>query len=90
MSKKKIEAAWDALWEDHKKQSEVETIESMNAEGWKTLEQAASKLGLHKVSLYHRIRSGCYEVKKVRVRTGGAIRLTNFIRPKGMAATAFQ
>ena len=74
---------WDDVWQSFKEANETTTIEAMNAEGWKTIQQAADAVGLSRPRINQLAIEGKLlerEVKKVVV--GGKIREINFVKPK--------
>lgn len=77
MSKKTIEQAWAAFYQANQKT----TIEAMNAEGWKTIDQVAQECGLSKSRINHLAVDGKIERTKRKVFHGGRTREVNFVRP---------
>lgn len=73
-----IEDAWKAFFESNK----TVTIEQMNAEGWKTVEQVASESGLSLSRVSGIIGEGGFDVVKKKAQLKGRVREMNFIRPK--------
>jgi hypothetical protein len=74
--------SWDSVWDSFKEENTKTTIEAMNAEGWKTIEQAAQECGLSKCHINHMANDGKMESVKKRVFLGGITREINFVRPK--------
>jgi predicted transcriptional regulator len=54
----------------------------MNAEGWRTVEQVMETSKLSNARIYNMIREGLFEREKKKVKTGGMIKVLNFVRPK--------
>lgn len=77
MSKKTIEEAWKKFYQDNQKT----TIEAMNAEGWKTVEQVSKESGVSKCRLTYMANDGKLERTKRKIFTGNKTREINFIRP---------
>ena len=74
--------SWDEMWDSFKEENTKTTIEAMNAEGWKTLEQAADESGLGRTTIRHMVKAGKMEQIKAKVFFVGAVRNMNFVRPK--------
>jgi len=74
--------SWDDVWASFNAENPRTTIEAMNVEGWKTLEQASEAIGLSKVHVNHMANDGKMEIIKKRVYHGGATREMAFVRPK--------
>lgn len=73
---------WDDVWASFKEDNETTTIEAMNAEGWKTIEQTAQEIGLSRTHINTMANVGNLERTKRKVFTGGKTREINFVRPK--------
>ena len=74
--------SWESVWDSFKEENTRTTIEAMNAEGWKTLEQASLDSGLGRTTIRHLASNGKVERTKVKVFFMGATRDMTFIRPK--------
>jgi len=74
--------SWDSIWAsfgaDHKKT----TIEAMNAEGWKTIEQTSKDVGLSRQRLNQMAIDGILERIKRKICDEGVTREINFVRPR--------
>ena len=75
-----VEAAWDAFY----RYTEVEDLQALNAEGWKTLEQVVSATGRSRNTIDgFTIASSDFERRSVRLQAvNGAVRRTTIVRPK--------
>jgi hypothetical protein len=78
IDKKKIEKAWEAFFVSNA----TTTIEAMNAEGWKTIEQIAKATGKSERTINKLAYSDTMETEKKRVPINGATRMVVFMRPK--------
>lgn len=74
--------SWDKVWDSFYNDNTKTTIEAMNAEGWKTIDQVTSKTGLSSPRIYNMIRDGKFESVKKKIFHTGKTRDINFIRPK--------
>ena len=74
--------SWDGIWESLNEDRGKSTIESMNADGWKTVVQAAESTGLSRPRVNHMAHEGKLEWTKRRVYSGGKTREMMFVRPK--------
>jgi len=81
-SPKIVVESWESVWDSFKEENAKTTIEAMNAEGWKTLEQAAKECGLSKCHINHVANGGKMESVKKKVFLSGLTREINFVRPK--------
>jgi hypothetical protein len=81
-SPKIVVQSWDKVWESFKEDHTKTTIEAMNAEGWKTLEQASLDSGVGRTTIRHLASNGKVEKAKVKVFFMGATREMTFFRPK--------
>ncbi len=75
--------SWDKVWRSFRESNESTTIEAMNAEGWKTVKQAAEESGyaanyINSMAL----RGKKLELVKKKVNYGTSVREVNFVRPK--------
>lgn len=73
---------WDDIWAHHKKTLDLVTVESMNADGWKTYEQVGQLFGVHRMTVANWVNTGRYDSRKEKTRYKGCIREVNFVRPK--------
>jgi gamma-glutamyl:cysteine ligase YbdK (ATP-grasp superfamily) len=78
---------WDDVWRSFKDNSEYTTIEAMNADGWKTVDQVMKITGLSNSRIRNMISEEKFDREKKRVKDGGTIKTMNFVRPK---ATTYQ
>lgn len=74
--------SWDKVWKSFDQKNSIISIEAMNAEGWRTVEQVMETSKLSNARIYNMIREGVFEREKKKVKTGGMIRVLNFVRPK--------
>ena len=74
--------SWDKVWESFNAANQRTTIEAMNAEGWKTVEQASKESGISRCRLTYMANEGKFERVKRRVFIGEITRELNFIRPR--------
>ena len=73
---------WNSVWQSFRDSCALTTIEEMNVEGWKTIEQTSNEIGLSRPHINAMANSGKLERIKRKVFTGGKSREINFIRPK--------
>lgn len=73
--------SWDKVWSSFNAENKKTTIEAMNAEGWKTIDQVAQECGLSKSRINHLAVDGKIERTKRKVFHGGRTREVNFVRP---------
>jgi hypothetical protein len=73
--------SWDSVWASFNAENEKTTIESMNAEGWKTVQQAARDSGLSRPRINHIANEGKLERIKRKIFINGVTREINFVRP---------
>jgi hypothetical protein len=76
-----VVGSWDDAWS--RESSQATTIESMNADGWKTIRQASEAMGINASTIGSRVRNGYFDTIQKRALSGGCHRMVNFIRPKG-------
>jgi hypothetical protein len=74
--------SWDKVWESFDSQNTKTTVEAMNAEGWKTVDQVIQKTELSSPRIYNMIREGKFETIKRKVYYAGKTRDLTFVRPK--------
>lgn len=74
--------SWDSVWASFEENNEKTTVEAMNADGWKTVDQVIETIGLSKSRIYNMIREGKMERVKKKVTVNGLTNKINFIRPK--------
>lgn len=74
--------SWDSIWDSFKEENTKTTIEAMNAEGWKTIQQAAKESGISRPHINCLANSGKLERVKRKVFLSGLTREVNFVRPK--------
>jgi hypothetical protein len=75
-------SSWDKVWESIGKDATLTTIESMNAEGWKTVGQVMEVTSLSSSRIRNMIVEGKFEREKKKVKDGGTVKTMNFVRPK--------
>ena len=81
-SPKIVIPSWDSVWESFDTHNEKTTIEAMNADGWRTVDQVTQKTGLSSPRIYNMVREGKFETVKKKVFYGGKTRDIKFVRPK--------
>jgi hypothetical protein len=74
--------SWDSMWESFDDHNQKTTIEAMNAEGWRTVDQVIQKTGLSSPRIYNMVREGKFETVKKKVFYAGKTRDIKFVRPK--------
>ncbi len=74
--------SWDSVWESFKDNTEYTTIEAMNAEGWKTVDQVMKITGLSNSRVRNMIYEDRLDREKRRVKDNGTFKTINFVRPK--------
>jgi hypothetical protein len=74
--------SWDSVWQSFQDSSALTTIEKMNEQGWKTIEQTSEVIGLSRPHINSMANSGKLDRVKRKVLIGGKSREINFIRPK--------
>lgn len=79
---KTVVPSWDSIWKSFKEERQKTSIELMNAEGWKTLQQVADELGMSRPHINAMALNGNFEMKKRKVFHAGKTRELVFIRPK--------
>jgi len=77
-----VVSSWDKVWESFDSHNTKTTVEAMNAEGWKTVDQVIQKTGLSSPRIYNMIREGKFETIKRKVYYAGKTRDLTFVRPK--------
>ena len=77
--------SWDDIWSSFKEDNTITTIEAMNVEGWRTVDQVIKVSGLSNSRIYNMIREGKFEREKKKVKDGGTAKMLNFVRPKVLA-----
>jgi hypothetical protein len=70
------------VWESIGKESALTTIEAMNAEGWKTVDQVMKITGLSDSRIRNMIGEERFDRVKKKVKDSGTIKTINFVRPK--------
>jgi hypothetical protein len=75
-------SSWDKVWESIGKDASLTTIEAMNAEGWKTVDQVTEITGLSNTRIRNMINEQKFDREKKKVRDGGTVKTLNFVRPK--------
>lgn len=78
MNKNKIEEAWGAFFAANTRT----TIEEMNKDGWKTIQQVAEATGKSDRTINKLAYSDSMETVKKTVMNNGSSRPTIFMRPK--------
>jgi hypothetical protein len=81
-SPKIVIQSWDSVWESFDTDNQKTTIEAMNAEGWRTVDQVMQKAGLSSPRIYNMVREGKFETVKKKVFYAGKTRDIKFVRPK--------
>jgi hypothetical protein len=81
-SPKIVIQSWDSVWESFDTDNQKTTIEVMNAEGWRTVDQVMQKVGLSSPRIYNMVREGKFETVKKKVFYAGKTRDIKFVRPK--------
>lgn len=74
--------SWDSMWESFDNHNQKTTVEAMNAEGWRTIDQVTQKTGLSSPRIYNMVREGKFETVKKKVFYGGKTRDIKFVRPR--------
>lgn len=74
--------SWGDVWESFKEDHSKTSIESMEAEGWKTAINAAKEVGLSRQSMFDLIARGRVDSIKVKIDYSGKTREMTFVRPK--------
>ena len=77
-----VVSSWDKVWESFDSHNTKTTVEAMNAEGWKTVDQVIEKTGLSSPRIYNMVREGKFETVKKKVFHTGKTRDIKFVRPK--------
>lgn len=75
-------SSWDKVWESISKDSELTSIEAMNAEGWKTVGQVMEITNLSSSRIRNMIIEGKFDSEKKKVKDCGTVKTMNFVRPK--------
>lgn len=73
--------SWDSVWDSFKEENVKTTVEAMNAEGWKTIQQAAQSIGISRNHMNALANEGKMEMTKRKVFLAGVTREVNFVRP---------
>jgi hypothetical protein len=81
-SPKIVIQSWDRVWKSFDTDNQKTTIEAMNAEGWRTVDQVIQKTGLSSPRIYNMVREGKFETVKKKVFYAGKTRDIKFVRPK--------
>ena len=81
-SPKIVIQSWDSVWNSFDTDNQKTTIEAMNADGWRTIDQVTQKTGLSSPRIYNMVREGKFESVKKKVFYGGKTRDIKFVRPK--------
>jgi hypothetical protein len=77
-----VVSSWDKVWESFKEDNTKTTVEAMNAEGWKTVNQVSEETGLSISRINGMVHEKKVENVKKKVYISGKTREINFIRPK--------
>lgn len=72
----------DSIWESFKAENQKTTIESMNRDGWKTLQQVADMVGMSRPHINGMALNGKFETIKKKVYHCGKTRELTFVKPK--------
>jgi hypothetical protein len=81
-SPKIVIQSWDNVWKSFDTDNQKTTIEAMNAEGWRTVDQVIQKTGLSSPRIYNMVRERKFETVKKKVFYAGKTRDIKFVRPK--------
>jgi hypothetical protein len=81
-SPKIVIQSWDSVWNSFDTDNQKTTIEAMNADGWRTVDQVIQKTGLSSPRIYNMVREGRFETVKKKVFYAGKTRDIKFVRPK--------
>ena len=81
-SPKIVVPSWDEVWDSFNANNQKTTIEAMNDDGWKTIDQAAKDCGLSNCRINQLANAGSLERIKKKVWLGERTREINFVRPK--------
>jgi hypothetical protein len=73
--------SWDKVWASFEEHNTKTTVEAMNAEGWKTVDQVIQKTKLSNSRIYNMIRQGFLESVKKKIYHAGKTRDSVFVRP---------
>lgn len=73
--------SWDSIWDSFSADHQKTTIEAMNSEGWKTIEQASKEIGLSKPRINQMANDGIIDRIKRKIYYDGITREMNFVRP---------
>ena len=74
--------SWDKVWESFDSRNTKTTVEAMNAEGWRTIDQVVQKTQLSNPRVHNLIKEGKFESVKKKVLYFGRTREIVFVRPK--------
>ena len=77
-----VVSSWDKIWESFDSHNTKTTIEAMNADGWRTIDQVARKTRLSSPRVHNLIREGAFESVKKKILYFGKTREMVFVRPK--------
>ena len=73
--------SWDDVWSSFDTDNTKTTVEAMNAEGWRTIDQVIAKTGLSSPRIHNMIREGKFESVKKKIFHAGKTRDIKFVRP---------
>lgn len=74
--------SWDKVWESFDSRNTKTTVEAMNTEGWRTIDQVVQKTQLSNPRVHNLIREGKFESVKKKVLYFGRTREIVFVRPR--------
>ena len=74
--------SWDSVWASFEGDNTKTTVEAMNAEGWRTIDQVTARTGLSSPRIYNMVREGKFESVKRKVFYAGKTREIKFVRPQ--------
>lgn len=74
--------SWEQVWASFEEGNTKTTVEAMNAEGWKTVDQVARKTQLSSPRVHNMIREGKFDSVKKKILYFGKTREIVFVRPK--------
>ena len=77
-----VVSSWEKIWESFDSRNTKTTVEAMNAEGWRTIDQVARKTRLSSPRVHNLIREGAFESVKKKILHFGKTREMVFVRPK--------
>jgi hypothetical protein len=73
--------SWDEVWRSFDKENQLTTVEEMNAEGWRSIQQVVQSSGLSDSRVRNMVMEGKFECEKRKVKQNGVAKTINFVRP---------